>query len=177
MKRFIVSSIAAAAVTLSMGAHAFSFTYIDYAVGNLTFDGSSNEFDYDSLSASLDLPLLPMVLVETTNFENLSEDSIGLGASIEIANSNIYGIIHYVDTTNDESEIRLTGGVRIAATNHLEVALKVRNDVTHDDDDSGIESTTEVSLAYHFNDYVSLAGNYEFFDNGDITSISGRFSF
>lgn len=175
MKKIILSGVTATMLSLSTGAQASPFNYVDYAIGTINYDNNvDSDGDYSSLSLSFETPIVPIVQLEITDQNGYDEIALGAGIYSELGTySHIYGIVHYVNDDSDDDDIRLTAGLRTTVTDHLEFTGEIRSDIT--DDDSDIDY--KFSLGYYFTENFSVAGNYQILDHANILSASARFNF
>ena len=173
MKKLITASIAAATLTLSMGASASPFTYIDYAIGNVEYDGGSDG-DYSNLSISFETMFLPIFSLELVDFGGTDITKVGAGTAFAVGSaSHIFGFVHYNDYSgNTDSDFSLRAGFRTTIGDRLEGTIAFTQYTDHD----GLDST-KFSLGYYFTPNLSVAGNYEDLDSSNVISASARLSF
>ncbi|ETX10398.1 hypothetical protein MUS1_15295 [Marinomonas ushuaiensis DSM 15871] len=173
MKKLITASIAAATLTLSMGASASPFTYIDYAIGNVEHDGGGDG-DYSNLSISFETIVLPILSLELVDFSGTDITKIGAGTALAVGgSSHIFGFVHYNDYSgNTDSDFSLRAGFRTTIGDRLEGTIAFTQYTDHDYYDS-----TKFSLGYYFTPNLSVAGNYEDLDSSNVISASARLSF
>jgi hypothetical protein len=173
MKKIIVSSIAAATLALSMGAHASAFNYIDYAMGTVEYDGGGDA-DYSNLSAVFETPIVPLISLESIDLGGADILKLGIGTSIELGGyTHLYGFVHYNDyDDNGDNDFSLTAGIRSTLTDRLELRASYS---TYTDRDS--LDGYKIGLGYYLTKNFSLSGNYEALEFADIVSFSARLHF
>ncbi|MBD5771495.1 hypothetical protein [Marinomonas colpomeniae] len=172
MKKLIATGIAAAAMALSINATASPFNYVEYAIGNVEFDGGGDG-DYSALSASFETSVVPIVSLEMLDYNDFDVLKLGIGGYMEIGSSaHLFGLVHYNDYDNIDSDFSLTAGIRSTISDRLEVTASY---TTYTDVDSldGIA----LSLGYYFTENFSVAGHYEMLENSDVMAVSARLSF
>lgn len=179
MKKMIKTAIATAITALSLNAHAnieSPFTYLEYTVGNIEYDGSNDDGDYSALTGSLELPMLlvPILSAELIDFNDFDITKLGAGSYLQFgAATQLYGLIHYNDYDGDvDSDFSLTAGVRHIILDDLYVNASW----TEYTDQDGLDGA-KVSLGYYLHEYVSVSANYQALDAADVLSISARISF
>lgn len=173
MKKIIATGIAAAAA-LSMNANASPMTFVDYTIGTINYDASSEDGDYSAFTASIETPVVPLVSLEAIDFNGTDILKLGIGASFEIgSSSHIYGLVHYNDYSDDnDSDFSIRVGLRSTITDRLEVRLSHTQYTDLDSLDN-----TKFSLGYYFTQNFSVSGNYQTADSYNIMSATARLSF
>lgn len=174
MKKILVSGVAAAMFTLSMGAQATPFNYIDYTIGNIDYnnEGSDNG-DYSAFTAVFETPIVPLVSLESLDLDNSDLLKLGIGAYTEIGSyTHLYGLVHFNDYDDEDSDFSLTAGLRSTLTDHLEFRASY-SDYTDQDSLDGYK----LSLGYYFTPNISVSGNYETFEFFDVISATARLNF
>ena len=178
MKKIITTAIATAITALSFNAYAnieSPFTYLEYSVGNIEYDFTDEDGDYSALTGSLELPMLPIPIlsVELIDFGGFDITKIGGGSYLQFgAATHLYGLIHYNDYDEEDSDFSLTAGVRHIIMDNLYVNASW----TEYTDQDGLDGA-KVSLGYYLHEYVSVSANYQALDAADVLSISARISF
>jgi len=183
MKKMIKTAIATAITALSFNAHAEGiaaspFTYLEYSMGNIEYDGAPSEYDgdYSALSGSIELPMLliPILSAELIDFDDSNITKLGAGSYLQFGGAtHLYGLIHYNDYEADvDNDFSLTVSLRHAVTESLYVSGSW---IEYTDQDSldGIK----LSVGYYFHPNFSVSANYAALDSLDILSIGARVSF
>ncbi|MDB4836924.1 hypothetical protein OAH87_00455 [Marinomonas sp.] len=173
MKTLILTGITASLLALSSAANASPFNYVDYTIGTISYDYSGVEDgDYSSLSASFETSIVPIIDLQSWDFDGGDSLWLGAGAYAEIgAYSHLYGIVHYV-STDDDDEVSLTAGVRSTIADRLELSAELQTLLT----DSDANNSYTLSLGYYFTENVSVAGEYIISDNYSILGVGARYS-
>ncbi|WP_417537249.1 hypothetical protein [Marinomonas sp.] len=173
MKRIMAAGIAATAICLSMNANASSMTYVDYSIGTVDYDSSSSSGDYSAFTASIETPILPLISVESIDLNDFDILKLGIGASIDLGSaSNIYGLVHYNDYDDEDSDISFRVGINSTISDRLEVRL---SHTMYSDQDG--RDNTKLSLGYYLTQNFSVSGNYAVADTYNIMSATARLSF
>lgn len=173
MKKMLVSGVAAAMFTLSVGAQATPFNYIDYTIGSIDFDSGADGEDYSAFTAVLETPIVPLISLESIDFNNSDILKLGIGAYTDIGtSSHLYGTVHFNDYDTEDSDFSLTAGIRSTLTDRLEL----RASFTDYTDQDGLDGY-KLSLGYYFTQNISVSGNYEALEFSDIISATARLNF
>lgn len=173
MKNIIATGVAAAAISLSMNASASPMTFIDYTMGTIDYDSGANDGDYSAFTVSIDTLIIPLISVESIDFNESDILKVGIGASAGIGRvSQIYGLVHYNDYDDEDSDFSFRVGLNSSLTERVEARL---SHTMYSDIDS--LDNTKLSLAYYFTRNFSLSGNYQTADNYNILSATARLSF
>lgn len=173
MKNIIATGIAATVISLSMNAHASPMTYVDYTMGTIDYDAGSDDGDYSALTASIETPILPLISIESIDLNDFDILKLGLGASFDAGSAtNIYGLVHYNDYEDDDSDISFRVGINSTISDRLEVRL---SHTMYSDQDA--LDNTKLSLGYYLTPNFSISGNYQLADNYNIMSATARLSF
>ena len=173
MKNLIATGIAATAISLSMNASASPMTFVDYTVGTVDYDSGADNGDYSAFTVSIDTLIIPLISIEAIDINDFDILKLGLGASADIGRaSQIYGLVHYNDYDNEDSDFSFRVGFNSSLADRLELRL---SHTLYSDQDS--LDNTKLSLGYYFTRKFSLSGNYQIADNYDILSATARLSF
>lgn len=173
MKNIIATGIAAAAISLSMNASASPMTFIDYTMGTIDYDSGADNGDYSAFTVSIDTLIIPLISVEAIDLNDSDILKFGLGASAGIGRaSQIYGLVHYNDYDDEDSDFSFRVGFNSSLADRLELRL---SHTMYSDEDS--LDNTKLSLGYYFTRNFSLSGNYQTADDYDILSATARLSF
>tara|TARA_R110001606_G_scaffold387817_1_gene552767 strand:- start:400 stop:921 length:522 start_codon:yes stop_codon:yes gene_type:complete len=173
MKSIITTGIAAALVSLSMNTHASPMTFVDYTVGTVDYDSGADNGDYSAFTVSIDTLIIPLISIEAIDINDFDILKLGLGASAGIGRaSQIYGLVHYNDYDDEDSDFSFRVGFNSSLADRLELRLSH----TMYSDQDGLDNS-KLSLGYYFTKNFSLSGNYQTADNYDILSATARLSF
>ncbi|WP_137170088.1 hypothetical protein [Marinomonas sp. FW-1] len=173
MKNIIATGVAAAAISLSMNANASPLTFIDYTMGNIDYDSGADDGDYSAFTVSIDTLVIPLISIESIDFNDADILKFGIGASAGIGRaSQIYGLVHYNDYDDEDSDFSFRVGLNSSLTDRVEARLSY---TMYSDQD--YFDNTKLSLGYYFTQNFSLAGNYQIADDYNILSATARLSF
>jgi len=182
MKKIITTAIATAITALSFnvqaeGIAASPFTYLEYSAGNIDYDYTgADDGDYSALTGSLELPMLiiPILSAELVDFNDADITKLGAGSYLQFGTGTyLYGLIHYNDYEDDDSDFSLRAGVSHRfIDNNLEVKLE---HTTYTDID--FLDGTKLSVGYYFHPNFSLSGSYQVSDDYNIVALGAKLSF
>ncbi|GGN30779.1 MULTISPECIES: hypothetical protein [Marinomonas] len=163
MKKLLLSSLAATAFTLSMTAHANTFTYLDYGFGSIDPDYTVANDDFSSLSGAFEFGKGAFIAAESTEYGSIDLMAIGAGVYAPVGRaSSLFGILQFVDVdwnnnNDDDTGYRLTAGLRSSLADRLEIEGKLK----YDDVFSETDSSFALGLRFYITRNFSIAANYD----------------
>lgn len=181
MRKFFKTAIATAITVLSFNVNAEAmspFTFIEYSIGTIDYDGNdlSDDGDYEAFSGSLELQMLivPLLSIERLDFNGYHVTKIGAGSYLQFGgSSHIYALAHYNDYSGgDDGDLSLTAGVRHTFTENIEGNASIAEYTDRD----GLDGY-KLSLAYYFHPSFSVSGNYHILESSDVIAVAAKLSF